>query len=207
MTPALVWITPPSGPLDFIADILGECEGDLSSLAVLHRRPDENVRTRLRSAGLLRTHCAARNVRLLTQDLELALCVGADGVHLPERGAPVSALRPHVSLLGASRHSRAGFEEAFEAGADYCTLSPVFASPGKQAPLGLTAFSAMTRGLGPVLALGGVINAATAHAAREHGAAGLATIRGVCSSATLLALLPPSHHLLDTLPPGGETVS
>lgn len=191
MIPTLLWLTPPSGPLEFMSEILKASRADLSSLAILYRRPGENTRTRLRHARALREQCTTRGVRFLTQDLELALCVGADGVHLPERGVPVAALRAHVRLLGASRHSREGLQHAFAEGADYCTLSPVFASPGKGLPLGLEAFAAQSHGLGPVLALGGVVNSATAESARSHGAAGAASIRGVKSAADLVALLAP----------------
>lgn len=189
MIPTLLWITPPTGPLDFIGDILRAFEGDLSSLALLHRRPDEDIRTRLKSARVLRELTAARGARLLTQHLELALCIGADGVHLPEHGPPVAAVRPYVRLLGASRHSRSGLEQAFRQGSDYCTLSPVLASPGKGAGLGFDTFSSASRGLGPTLALGGITDATSAQAARKHGAAGSATIRGISSTATLAALL------------------
>ncbi|MFT5355698.1 MAG: thiamine-phosphate diphosphorylase [Polyangiales bacterium] len=191
MIPALLWITPPDGPFDFMGDILKRSLDDLSSLAVLYRRPGENTRERVRHARPLREQCVQRGVRFLTQDLELALCVGADGVHLPERGVPLSAIRPHVGLLGASRHSREGLQRAFDAGADYCTLSPVFASPGKGPPLGLETFRSLSLGLGPILALGGVVDSASAEAARAHGAAGAATIRGVRSVAELAALLSP----------------
>lgn len=189
MIPRLVWITPPSGPLAFMGEVLRETHADLSSLAILYRRPGESTRARCAGAGALRELSSKRGVRFLTQDLELALCVGADGVHLPERGVPVAALRPHVGLLGASRHSREGLQRAFAGGADYCTLSPLFASPGKATPLGLAAFEEMSHGLGPTLALGGVLDCDSATSARRHGAVGAATIRGVRSAAELNALL------------------
>lgn len=191
MIPALLWITPPGGPLAFMGEALRASHDSLSSLAILYRRPGEDVRTRIAEASALREQCDQSGAQLLTQDLELALCVGADGVHLPERGVPVAALRPHVRLLGASRHSREGLQGAFAEGADYCTLSPIFASPGKGLPLGLDAFRTMSCGLGPTLALGGVVDSASAESARRYGAAGAATIRGVRSAADLRALLAP----------------
>lgn len=187
--PLLLWITPRQGPLETLHDILNDGDEDLSRVALLYRRPGESVRTRLQEATPLRARCAARGLRFLTQDLELALCLGADGVHLPERGAPVSALRSRVDLLGASCHSREGLKRAFDEGADYCTLSPIFASPGKGTPLGPQAFRALSQGLGPVLALGGVTDEASAKIALRHGAAGAATIRGISAASDLTALL------------------
>jgi thiamine-phosphate pyrophosphorylase len=106
---------------------------------------------------------------------------GADGVHLPER-ASVAAARSIVgagALVGASRHDAEGVREAALAAADYTTLSPVFASPGKGKPLGLALFAEVARSSGlPVVALGGIVGE-NAAACRAAGAAAVAAIRGV----------------------------
>jgi thiamine-phosphate pyrophosphorylase len=88
--------------------------------------------------------CDAHGMLLMVNDhVDLALAVGADGVHLGQDDFPLSAARelgPHL-LLGASTHSR---EEALRAqaeGADYVNLGPLFATQTKAVlpcpPLGL----------------------------------------------------------------------
>lgn len=112
---------------------------------------------------------------------DLALAVGAAGVHLPERDLPVAAARRMVGpgrLVGRSTHSIAAAREAEEQGADYVVFGPVFASashPG-QRPAGLTALRAVAAAVRvPVLAIGGV-DAGRAAACLGAGAAGFAAI-------------------------------
>lgn len=116
-------------------------------------------------------------------DPSLAAEIGADGVHLPAAELVDSArtrLGPGA-LIGVSAHSLADVEDAAKAGADYATLSPIFASaskPGYGPPLGLEALSGAARLGMPVLALGGV-SPANAQACRAAGAAGVAVMGAV----------------------------
>ena len=66
-------------------------------------------------------------------DVEAAASAGAAGVHLPA-GAAVQAARARLgpeALIGVSAHDRAEIELAAASGADYVTLSPIFASASK----------------------------------------------------------------------------
>lgn len=109
--------------------------------------------------------------------------LGADGVHLPldvlrewraasgRRSAPQAGA---VQLVGASAHSAAELAEAAALGADYATLSPIFATACKPgaAPLGIAALAAACRESPlPVFALGG-IGRDKLDACIEAGAAG-----------------------------------
>jgi thiamine monophosphate synthase len=65
---------------------------------------------------------------------------------------------------------------AEQAGAHYALLGPVFATAGKDRPLGLFALAAAVRAASlPVLAIGG-INAGNAASVWETGVAGVAAI-------------------------------
>ena len=109
--------------------------------------------------------------------------LGADGVHLPLdvlrewRAASVRQSAPQagaVQLVGASAHSAAEIAEAAALGADYATLSPIFATACKPgaAPLGIAALAAVCRESPlPVFALGG-IGRDKLDACIEAGAAG-----------------------------------
>ncbi len=126
-------------------------------------------------------------VVLINGDVNAALAAGIHGVHLPH-GHPVAAARHAMGddhLIGVSAHSP---EEAAAAaaGADYLTLSPVFATdskPGYGPALGLHGLKAVAHAVAvPVFALAGVraMNAGDCLAA---GAAGVAVMGGVMGAA------------------------
>ncbi|MFI5307416.1 MAG: thiamine phosphate synthase [Polyangiales bacterium] len=144
--------------------------------------------TELRALGSeLRALTDASSVPLLVNgDLALAAELGADGVQLPERAAGVRQARERLgarALIGASRHELRAALDAGEAGASFVLLSPVFAVPGKGAPLGLGGFEAIARKtLVPVIALGG-IDAPRASMLVQHGAHGVAAMRELFDAA------------------------
>lgn len=120
----------------------------------------------------------ARGLTLLAgADPDLALAIGADGLHLPERLAhrlPTLRTAHPNWILTAAAHGPA----AVTAPADALLVSPVFPSnsPSAGAPLGLDTFTALVAAAAaPVYALGGV-TAATAPQLENTGAAGLAGI-------------------------------
>lgn len=119
---------------------------------------------------------------LVNQRADVAQIIGADGVHLPETGLPIARVRqqwPHLEIIGASRHDRAGLIAAQKAGATYAFLSPVFEVPDKNAPIGVEGFRQTIAGLQiPVLALGG-IGPEDVEPLLEAGAHGVAVRRAV----------------------------
>jgi thiamine-phosphate pyrophosphorylase len=125
---------------------------------------------------------------MVHEDLDAALQTGADGVHLPSGGDPAVARRRLGSgaLIGMSAHSAAENQAAASRGADYVTVSPIFASaskPGYGPVLGLAALATFARGTAvPVIALGGVTEA-TAADCRASGAAGIAVMGHVMRAA------------------------
>ncbi len=106
----------------------------------------------LREKGLSKRvlYEVAKQAREITSDmllicndhLDIALSVGADGVHLGQDDFPVDAARrlaPDL-IIGASSHNLQQALEAQRLGADYVNLGPVFATNTKTlgaAPLGV----------------------------------------------------------------------
>ncbi len=154
--------------------------------AVQLREKDLAAGDLLRLAGELRGLTARHGARLLINDrVDVALAVGADGVHLPGSGLPPAAARALVGphrLIGLSTHSPDEAEGAAAAGADFVVFGPVHDTPSKRAygrPQGLAALAAACRRSPvPVLAIGGV-TAARVPELRDAGAAGVAVIRAL----------------------------
>ncbi len=121
---------------------------------------------------------------LISGDIEVALSLPGVGLHLPEKAMDTASARRVLGasrLLGRSCHDLGGAVRAMAEGADYVTLSPLFAtrSHPDAEPLGVAGFSRICDAIpGPVLALGGIeIN--NLDSAMQTGAWGVALIRGV----------------------------
>lgn len=130
-------------------------------------------------AAKITNHC---ETKLLVNDrADIALAAKADGVHLTENSILPEIIRrsfPENFIVGVSAHTLETAERAKLQGADFVTLSPVFDSPGKGAPLGLEKFSEVSKKLTPfpVIALGGIGEKNFAPVL-DSGASGLAAIR------------------------------
>lgn len=121
------------------------------------------------------------------EDIEAAREAGAAGVHLPSSGSPTQARRilGARSLIGLSCHDIDDIARAEEEGADYVTLSPIFATPSKPGalPLALDELAdCAAKAIVPVIALGG-IGAAESGLCLEAGAAGVAVVSAVMAAA------------------------
>lgn len=156
---------------------------------ILLREPDLDTPVLTALGREIAARCRTHGARLsISADLETAIAVDADGLHLPQRLAAAdqierarARLRPDAAI-GISCHSLHEATEAALCGADYITLSPVFltdSKPGYGPALGAGPFGEIAAHVGiPVLALAG-ISAANAAAVRAAGAAGIAVMGNV----------------------------
>lgn len=120
-------------------------------------------------------------ILLVNERFDIALAAGADGVHLTSTSMPADRVResvPSEFIIGASTHSSAAVAAAKDAGADYAMLGPVFETPGKRSPIGLTEFERVCRSVlpFPVIGVGG-IDESNEGRVIAAGAAGVAAIR------------------------------
>jgi thiamine-phosphate pyrophosphorylase len=153
--------------------------GEAGVGAVQIREKDLDDRDLHELARLARAVLPPSTRLLVNGRLDVALAAGADGVHLPADGVPAAALRARFGrkiLIGRSTHSVEEVERARDDGVDYVTFGPVFATPGKGAPVGLDGLARAAAAGVPVLALGGVTLERLEEIARA-GAAGVAAIR------------------------------
>lgn len=130
-----------------------------------------------------------KECRMLINDrLDVAIAVGAGGVHLGERSVSVADAKSMVStqrnlnnfVVGASVHSLEAALKSEQEGADYLIFGPIFATPSKVSygpAQGLPQLEKICRSVStPVLAIGGITQQ-NAQECLEHGAAGIAAIR------------------------------
>ncbi|MEO7431558.1 MAG: Nudix family hydrolase [Dokdonella sp.] len=137
-----------------------------------------------RVARSARNLCHTYGAQLLVNsDWRLAGVLGLDGVHLPARVAASLVQRPLSAshLVGVSCHDEAEIAHATRIGADFVTLSPVYATPDHPdaEPLEWDRFAEIVaRATLPVYALGG-LESDDIVAAQMSGAQGVAAIRGL----------------------------
>jgi thiamine-phosphate pyrophosphorylase len=145
---------------------------------------------------------AERGVQLIINDrVDIALALGAAGVHLGQDDLPPAAARRVLgddSVIGFSTHSVAQAIEAGQFPIDYLAIGPIFATRTKENPdpvvglEGLRTVREAVRGI-PLVAIGG-ITPANVSEVLEAGADSVAMIAGLWSqptgvAATLRALL------------------
>jgi thiamine-phosphate pyrophosphorylase len=114
---------------------------------------------------------------IVNDDVEAAIALGADGVHLGQDDAGAQAARAAGLLLGRSAST---LEQALAADADYLGVGPVWETPSKHdadPAIGLEGLREICAAVGaPVVAIGG-IDASNAGACIRAGAVGVAVIR------------------------------
>ena len=199
MKPRLCYITDRRGlePRPLLPRILAAIEAGVDLVQI--REKDLPTWELVELAGAAVAAATGTGVKVVVNDrLDIALAVGAHGVHLGVRSIPPEAARAAVAklslpgpfLVGVSCHS---LEQAFAAaiaGADYLLLGPIFPTSSKLAyglPLGLEKLGDVAaRVKVPVLALGG-IGVEQVKSCLAAGAAGIAGIRIFQETAALAA--------------------
>jgi thiamine-phosphate pyrophosphorylase len=120
---------------------------------------------------------------VVNDDVEAAVRLGADGVHLGQGDEGAERAWAEGLLLG---RSAATLEDALSADADYLGAGPVWATPSKEdadPPIGIDGLAAIARAVSvPVIAIGGV-DASNAADCIHAGAAGVAVIRAATDPA------------------------
>ena len=100
---------------------------------------------------------------LINDRVDVAMALGADGVHLTRKSLPPREARSLVGsrmLIGISCHGLADVREAVDGGVDFVVLGPIYATPSK-APYGPPLAPGILREARricplPILAIGGI---------------------------------------------------
>lgn len=164
------------------------CEGGatLIQLREKHLAPRDFYREAEGALRVAREHSA----RLIINDrADIALALGADGVHLGQQDLRPDAARRVLgdeTIVGFSTHNVRQAAEAAGLPVSYVAVGPVFATASKEKPdpvvglEGVRRVRALTAGL-PLVAIGGITRA-EARAVLAAGADSLAVISAVLST-------------------------
>ncbi len=122
---------------------------------------------------------------IINSEAKIALNVGANGVHWPERTASIEYSK--TLLNGVSVHSVEAAQRAQKSGANYLVFGSIFptSSHPNETAKGLGALRAVVRAVSlPVYAIGGIGTKSTIRACLEAGAHGVAIRSSVWEAPT-----------------------
>lgn len=141
----------------------------------------------------LKALCDSFNVPLIINDrLDIAMAVGAAGVHLGQDDLPCAAARKLLGedyIIGVSAHNPAEAKTALQSGADYLGCGAVFGTATKAdvKKLGTEGLTDICREKGlPVVGIGGV-TADNYREVRAAGADGAAIVSGILAQPDIRA--------------------
>jgi thiamine-phosphate pyrophosphorylase len=126
---------------------------------------------------------------VVNDDVEAALELGADGVHLGRQDDGIETAREAGLVLGLSAQTFDGALAAAPAAPDYLGVGPVWETPTKRdaAAIGIEELRRICAAVDvPVIAIGG-IDASNAADCIEVGAAGVAVVRAAAGAAAVRA--------------------
>lgn len=187
----------PRSVVDVVAEALAA-----GAPAIQLRNKGDSARELLEVGRALRALTRNAGALLFVNDrLDVALALGADGVHLGPDDVPVAAARavvPAGFLIGYSTDDPDVARRAVRDGADYLGCGTVYPTSTKRdagASIGPEGVARVVRAVPvPVVGIGG-IDAAGARAVAEVGAAGVAVVGAIMragdADATVRALLAP----------------
>jgi thiamine-phosphate pyrophosphorylase len=122
---------------------------------------------------------------IFNDDVDMALEVGADGVHIGQEDLPVALVRKKIGskILGVSAHNVEEARQAEEAGADYLGVGPMyptFTKPDIREVRGPVVIEEIRRAgiVLPIVGIGG-IGEGKAKAVTDAGADGVAVISAI----------------------------
>jgi len=157
------------------------------------RAPDLTDQEYYRIGKNLRSLTKRQNIPLIVNNrLDLALAIGADGVHLGQDDLPVKVVKKFLSTLrslliaprfivGVSTHNLEQAIQVEKEGADYISIGPIFSTPlkPKYKPLGLEIIPEVKKKVKiPFFAIGG-INQDNLQEVISAGAERIAVVRAV----------------------------
>ncbi len=161
---------------------------------IQYREKEKKARLRYEECLRIREITREAGAALIVNDyVDMALLIGADGVHIGQDDLPPSGVRELVGnemIIGLSTHSPDQAQTAVRAGVDYIGVGPIFATKTKKDvcnPVGLEYLEYVVRNIDlPFVAIGGIKegNIATVH---SKGAACIALVTEIVGAKDIFA--------------------
>ena len=172
-----------AGPLAALVDELAGAGVDLIQL----REKEMEARDVLRAGEPVAAACRSAGIPFIVNDRpDIALALGADGVHLGQNDLPVEVARRvcPAAFVGLSTHAPGEVDAVARTDVDYFAVGPVEATPTKPgrsaAGIDLVRHASKTTGP-PWFAIGG-INAHNLDRVLEAGARRIVVVRAITES-------------------------
>ena len=141
---------------------------------------------------------------IINDHIDLALAVGADGVHIGQDDLPLSKVRELVGpdlMIGVSTHSPAQARAAVNEGADYIGVGPLFATQTKIDvcdPVGLNYLDYVVKNLRiPFVAIGGIKEHNLAEVVKA-GARTVALVTEIVGNPDIQGKIKSLQHIMET---------
>jgi len=177
-------------------------EGGIDILQYREKAHKKDRKDMLAECCKIRKITADAGVPFIINDfLDIALMVGADGVHLGQEDLPVTEVKrlaPHL-MVGCSTHSPEQAARAVADGADYIGVGPVFATQTKENvcdPVGFDYLDhvATTHEI-PFVAIGG-IKRHNLKAVADRGASTICLVTEIIGAADINARIKEIRNIL-----------
>jgi thiamine-phosphate pyrophosphorylase len=167
--------------------VLQAVQGGIASVQL--REKDLSTRVFVAEAAQMKTLLARAKVPLIINDrVDVALAVGAEGVHVGQSDMPcelVRRLMGPAAIIGLSVETWEEVERAEDQPVDYLGVSPVFATPTKtdtRCAWGLEGLARIRNfSRHPLVAIGG-LNASNIADVVRAGAEGIAVVSAICAA-------------------------
>ncbi|WP_227765377.1 thiamine phosphate synthase [Zhaonella formicivorans] len=139
---------------------------------------------------------------IVNDDIDIAMLVKADGVHIGQEDLPIEKVRELVGaemLIGLSTHSPEQAQAAMKRGADYIGVGPIYRTATKKdvcAPVGLEYLEYAAKNVSiPFVAIGG-IKAHNIREVRQRGARCIALVTEILEAPDIRAKVKELRELL-----------
>lgn len=140
---------------------------------------------------------------LINDQVDIALAVEADGVHVGQKDLPVDVVRKLIGadkLLGLSISNLQQINQVNWQKVDYLGIGPVFPTVTKQdaaPPLGITTLAELNQCKQcPAVAIGG-INLQNAAEVMQSGSDGIAVISAICGQSNIPYATRQLYHVIE----------
>jgi thiamine-phosphate pyrophosphorylase len=176
---------------------------------VQYREKDMPMIRQYRQCLELRRMTADDGAMLIIDDsIDLALAVGADGVHIGQEDLPIERAHEIAGddmLIGLSTHSPEQAHDAVARGADYIGVGPIFETHTKKnvcAPVGLSYLDYVVKNIKlPLVAIGG-IKPSNIGTVLEYGASCVAIVTGIVGADDISGTVSEVIRTIESIEPG-----